>query len=207
MKRVPSPLPGFTSVTTSARTIVGCYPPRNRPIWFVRTSRRASRSLTRLLPVITPIMFLPAGRAEEGKRLEGEPWRATSVRTGTRQLRQGVCAHPGRRPLLGGFRDLRSVGVDGLDRPGRMGRGLRAQGAQVLVVHPRYRRAITLLAMIFIQNVALAWIILIGWGLVRDSPYPLLYAAVMHRPRLRLLRARADDRPRPEGLGIFSPAA
>jgi MFS family permease len=42
--------------------------------------------------------------------------------------------------------------------------------------------AITLLAMIFIQNVALAWIILIGRGLVRDSPYPFLYAAVMHRP-------------------------
>jgi MFS family permease len=67
--------------------------------------------------------------------------------------------------------------------------------------------AITLLAMIFIQNVALAWIILIRWGLVRDSPYPVLYAAVMHRPRLRLLGARADDRPRFGGLGIFSPAA
>jgi hypothetical protein len=42
-------------------------------------------------------------------------------------------------------------------------------------------------------------------GLVRDSPYPLLYAAVMHRPRLRLLRARAYARP--GGLGVFSPAA
>lgn len=33
--------------------------------------------------------------------------------------------------------------------------------------------------MIFIMSSALAWIILIGWGLVRNSPYPVLYAAVM----------------------------
>jgi hypothetical protein len=39
--------------------------------------------------------------------------------------------------------------------------------------------AIALLAMIFITSSALAWIILIGWGLVRNSPYPVLYAAVM----------------------------
>ena len=39
--------------------------------------------------------------------------------------------------------------------------------------------SIALLAMIFITNSALAWIILIVWGLVRNSPYPVLYAAVM----------------------------
>jgi MFS family permease len=39
--------------------------------------------------------------------------------------------------------------------------------------------AIALLAMIFITSIALAWIILIGWGLVRNSPYPVLYAAVI----------------------------
>jgi MFS family permease len=39
--------------------------------------------------------------------------------------------------------------------------------------------AIALLAMNFITSSALAWIILIGWGLVRNSPYPVLYAAVM----------------------------
>jgi fucose permease len=39
--------------------------------------------------------------------------------------------------------------------------------------------AVALLAMIFIKSSALAWIILIGWGLVRNSPYPVLYAAVI----------------------------
>ena len=39
--------------------------------------------------------------------------------------------------------------------------------------------AIALFAMIFITSSALAWIILIGWGLVRNSPYPVLYAAVI----------------------------
>ena len=39
--------------------------------------------------------------------------------------------------------------------------------------------SIALLAMIFITSSALAWIILIVWGLVRNSPYPVLYAAVM----------------------------
>lgn len=39
--------------------------------------------------------------------------------------------------------------------------------------------AIALLTMIFITSAALAWVILIGWGLVRNSPYPVLYSAVM----------------------------
>ena len=34
-------------------------------------------------------------------------------------------------------------------------------------------------AMIFITNAALAWIILIGWGIFRNSPYPVLYSAII----------------------------
>ena len=35
------------------------------------------------------------------------------------------------------------------------------------------------LAMIFITSAALGWIILIGWGLFRNSPYPVLYSSVI----------------------------
>ena len=35
------------------------------------------------------------------------------------------------------------------------------------------------LAMIFITSATLAWIILIGWGIFRNSPYPVLYSAII----------------------------
>ncbi|GAB3559377.1 MFS transporter [Spelaeicoccus albus] len=39
--------------------------------------------------------------------------------------------------------------------------------------------AITIAAMVFIHSVALAWIILLCWGLVRNSPYPVMYASII----------------------------
>lgn len=38
---------------------------------------------------------------------------------------------------------------------------------------------ISVLAMIFISSAATAWIILIGWGLFRNSPFPVLYALIL----------------------------
>lgn len=38
---------------------------------------------------------------------------------------------------------------------------------------------VSILAMTQIHTAALAWIILIGWGLFRNSPYPVLYSAVI----------------------------
>lgn len=39
--------------------------------------------------------------------------------------------------------------------------------------------AITVLLMIFIGNGALGWIILIGWGVFRNSPFPVMYASII----------------------------
>ena len=39
--------------------------------------------------------------------------------------------------------------------------------------------SISALAMIFITNATLGWIILIGWGIFRNSPYPVLYSSVI----------------------------
>jgi MFS family permease len=39
--------------------------------------------------------------------------------------------------------------------------------------------ALSALALIFISNGVTAWIILLGWGIFRNSPYPVLYSAVI----------------------------
>ncbi|MBA2533436.1 MAG: MFS transporter [Rubrobacter sp.] len=39
--------------------------------------------------------------------------------------------------------------------------------------------AVTVLAMIFISSGALGWIILIGWGVFRNSPFPVMYASII----------------------------
>jgi MFS family permease len=39
--------------------------------------------------------------------------------------------------------------------------------------------ALSALALIFISNGTTAWIILLGWGIFRNSPYPVLYSAVI----------------------------
>ena len=39
--------------------------------------------------------------------------------------------------------------------------------------------AVTVLAMIFISSGTLAWIILLGWGLFRNAPFPVAYALVL----------------------------
>ena len=39
--------------------------------------------------------------------------------------------------------------------------------------------ALSALALIFISNSTTAWIILLGWGIFRNSPYPVLYSAVI----------------------------
>ncbi len=38
---------------------------------------------------------------------------------------------------------------------------------------------VTTLAMIFINSAAMGWAILIGWGVFRNSPYPVLYSSVV----------------------------
>jgi len=39
--------------------------------------------------------------------------------------------------------------------------------------------ALTVLLMIFISSGALGWIILIGWGIFRNSPFPVMYASII----------------------------
>jgi MFS family permease len=39
--------------------------------------------------------------------------------------------------------------------------------------------AVTVLLMIFIGSGALGWIILIGWGVFRNSPFPVMYASII----------------------------
>ena len=39
--------------------------------------------------------------------------------------------------------------------------------------------AVTVLLMIFISSGALGWIILIGWGVFRNSPFPVMYASII----------------------------
>jgi predicted MFS family arabinose efflux permease len=39
--------------------------------------------------------------------------------------------------------------------------------------------AVTILLMIFISSGALGWIILIGWGVFRNSPFPVMYASII----------------------------
>jgi predicted MFS family arabinose efflux permease len=39
--------------------------------------------------------------------------------------------------------------------------------------------AATVLLMIFISSGALGWIILIGWGVFRNSPFPVMYASII----------------------------
>ena len=39
--------------------------------------------------------------------------------------------------------------------------------------------AATVLLMIFISSGALGWIILIGWGIFRNSPFPVMYASII----------------------------
>ena len=39
--------------------------------------------------------------------------------------------------------------------------------------------AVTVLLMIFITSGALAWVILIGWGVFRNSPFPVMYASII----------------------------
>jgi MFS family permease len=39
--------------------------------------------------------------------------------------------------------------------------------------------ALSALAMIFINSATLGWIILLGWGVFRNSPYPVLYSSVV----------------------------
>ncbi len=39
--------------------------------------------------------------------------------------------------------------------------------------------AIAVVAMIFISSPLTAWVILIGWGVVRNAPFPVMYAAVI----------------------------
>lgn len=39
--------------------------------------------------------------------------------------------------------------------------------------------AVTVLAMIFISSGALGWVILIGWGIFRNSPFPVMYASII----------------------------
>ncbi len=39
--------------------------------------------------------------------------------------------------------------------------------------------ALSALALIFISSATTAWIILLGWGIFRNSPYPVLYSAVI----------------------------
>ena len=39
--------------------------------------------------------------------------------------------------------------------------------------------AVAIFAMMFIHDATTAWLILIGWGLFRNSPYPVLYAAMI----------------------------
>ena len=39
--------------------------------------------------------------------------------------------------------------------------------------------AVTVLMMIFISSGALGWIILIGWGVFRNSPFPVMYASII----------------------------
>lgn len=38
---------------------------------------------------------------------------------------------------------------------------------------------VAVLAMIFISSPVSAWVILIGWGVVRNSPFPVMYAAII----------------------------
>jgi MFS family permease len=40
--------------------------------------------------------------------------------------------------------------------------------------------AVTVLLMIFIGSGALGWIILIGWGVFRNSPFPVMYASIIN---------------------------
>jgi MFS family permease len=39
--------------------------------------------------------------------------------------------------------------------------------------------AVTVVLMIFISNGALGWIILVGWGVFRNSPFPVMYASII----------------------------
>lgn len=39
--------------------------------------------------------------------------------------------------------------------------------------------AVTVLSMIFISSGTLGWIILIGWGIFRNSPFPVMYASII----------------------------
>ncbi|MGH3148292.1 MAG: MFS transporter [Rubrobacter sp.] len=39
--------------------------------------------------------------------------------------------------------------------------------------------AVTVILMIFISSGALGWIILIGWGVFRNSPFPVMYASII----------------------------
>jgi len=39
--------------------------------------------------------------------------------------------------------------------------------------------AVSIFLMAYINSAAMAWILLLGWGLFRNSPYPVLYAAVI----------------------------
>ncbi|MBA3795415.1 MAG: MFS transporter [Rubrobacter sp.] len=39
--------------------------------------------------------------------------------------------------------------------------------------------AVTVLSMIFISSGTLGWIILIGWGVFRNSPFPVMYASII----------------------------
>lgn len=39
--------------------------------------------------------------------------------------------------------------------------------------------AVTIFLMIFIHSTTMAWLVLLGWGVFRNSPYPVLYAAMI----------------------------
>ena len=46
-------------------------------------------------------------------------------------------------------------------------------------VRRAYTWAVTVLLIIFISSGALGWIILIGWGVFRNSPFPVMYASII----------------------------
>src|SRR5215211_1420084 len=112
-------------------------------------------------------------------------------------------AHLERRPNAGhSFCDLWGVGLDGLDRPGRVGYGLRPQRAQVFFVHPRHRQRHRPSGNGFHheRRAGLGYPDWMGAGAQLTVPC-LVRGGDRYGPRRRLFRARADDRNRSGSFG------